>query len=318
MLLDPQVYAFYEKSIESRGFVPPALDFREMRKAADAAFNDKTEIIPIYKWEEIEEQGLRMRVYTPHRGLDPDKGRKLPGGSPVLLYFHGGGFIMHNIESHDALCRKLAVTLGFCVVSVNYRLAPEHPYPAAVEDAQKAYRWVLSNAEKRHWDTERICAGGDSAGATISAALALKLRDRKEGRLDGLLLLYGSYHAAEVMETESGKAFSGGDYVLPREMLEYCEKLYEGEGTDPDDPYYSPGKGTKWNDFPPCVFVHAGCDPLRDDGRAFARLLRDSGVKTGEIEASEMMHGFALYWWRFRRGEEILLEACERLTSFIK
>ncbi|MBQ3390401.1 MAG: alpha/beta hydrolase [Firmicutes bacterium] len=316
MLLDPQVYAFYEKSIESRGFMPPALDFSEMRKAADAAFNDKTQILPVYRWEDVKtEEGLRLRVYTPHRGLDPEKGRKLPGGNPVLMYFHGGGFIMHNVESHDALCRKLAVTLGACVVSVDYRLAPEHPYPAAVEDAEKAWRWIRESAAARDWDPQRIYAGGDSAGATISAALALKLRDRGEENLKGLLLLYGSYHAAEVMETESGRAFTGGDYVLPREMLEYCEKLHEGEDTDPMDPYYAPGRETRWEGFPPCVMVHAGCDPLRDDGKAFGKLLRDAGVPVQEITAEGMMHGFALYWWRFRRAEEILLEACRALIS---
>jgi acetyl esterase len=316
MLLDPQVYAFYEKSIESRGFMPPALDFREMRKAADAAFNDKTEILPIYRWEDVRtDEGLRLRIYTSHRGVDPDKGRKLPGGDPVMLYFHGGGFIMHNVESHDALCRKLAVTLGFCVVSVDYRLAPEHPYPAAAEDAHSAYRWILQNAEMRNWAPEKVYSAGDSAGATISAALALKLRDSGEGSLKGLLLLYGSYQAADVLSTESGRMFSGGDYVLPREMLEYCEKLYEGEGTDPMDPYYAPGKGTRWEEFPPCVIVHAGCDPLRDDGKAFGKLLRDAGVSVQEIAAEGMMHGFALYWWRFRRAEEILLEACRALIS---
>ena len=153
MQLDPQVYAFYEKNIKSRGFVPPALDVREMRKAADAAFNDKTQILPIYKWEEVRAENLRMRIYTPHRGLDPEKGRKLPDpGAPVLIYFHGGGFIMHNVESHDALCRKLAVTLGWYVVSVDYRLAPEYPYPAAVEDAEKAWRWARENAAERGWD----------------------------------------------------------------------------------------------------------------------------------------------------------------------
>lgn len=316
MQLDPQVYAFYEKNIKSRGFVPPALDVREMRKAADAAFNDKTQILPIYKWEEVRAENLRMRIYTPHRGLDPEKGRKLPDpGAPVLIYFHGGGFIMHNVESHDALCRKLAVTLGWYVVSVDYRLAPEYPYPAAVEDAEKAWRWARENAAERGWDPDRIYAGGDSAGATISSALALKLRDRGEENLKGLLLLYGSYHAEEVMETDSGREFSGGDYVLPREMLEYCESLYAGEHADPADPYYCPGRETDLENFPPCVIVHGGCDPLRDDGISFAKKLKKCKNDVREILAEGMMHGFALYWWRFRRGEEILLEACRELNK---
>ena len=181
---------------------------------------------------------------------------------------------------------------------------PKEEKPAFGQKVNVCKQTVTEALEKRQ---EELNAG----------ALVQKMESETLNSLQ-LQKLKTEVFIAEVMETESGEAFSGGEYVLPREMLEYCEKLYEGEGTDPEDPYYSPVKGTKWNDFPPCVFVHAGCDPLRGDGKAFARLLQNSGVKISEILASGMMHGFALYWWRFRRGEEILLHACERLCSFVK
>ena len=236
---------------------------------------------------------------------------------------------MHNIESHDALCRKLAVTLGFVVVSVGYRLAPEHPYPAALEDAEAAYRWVRAHAAANSWNAERIYAGGDSAGATISAALALKLAGSAAthgtadtaaahgqpdtAALSGLLLLYGVYGAVDPAASESCGEFGGGDFVLPKEMLEFCDRMYVGSA-DRTDPLLYPGLATDFSGFPPCVVVTADFDPLRDDGLAFADKVERAGIPVTRIRAEGMMHGFALHWHRFRRAEAILLQACSALT----
>ena len=344
MKLDEQVYAFYRPTIEKKGFCPPILDVKVMRAASDMTFNDKKEIIPIRSSRDVRipspdagsGESLRLRIFTPYEGNQ----------FPVLLYFHGGGFIMHNIESHDALCRKLALTLGFVVVSVGYRLAPEHPYPAAVEDAEAAYRWVRESAPAQGWNANKIYAAGDSAGATLSAALVLKLAGNatepgtQEGRLAepalaqgarpagsgtpaqnaaesalaGLLLLYGVYGAADLSTCESGRLFSGGDYVLPKEMLDFCDRLYVGNA-DRNDPLLYPGNAKDFRCFPPCVIVAADFDPLRDDSYAFADLLENAGVPVTRVRAAGMMHGFALHWHRFRRAEEILLKACSALVG---
>ena len=345
--LDEQVYAFYRSSIERKAFMPPRLDVKLMRAASDMTFNDRKEILPIWKTQDVEISGpLRLRVYTPHEG----------NTFPVLLFFHGGGFIMHNIESHDALCRKLAVTLGFAVVSVGYRLAPEHPYPAALEDAEAACRWVRSHAAENGWNADRIYAGGDSAGATISAALALKLAGSAAARepsdtaaalgqsdtaavrepsdsavalgqpdtaaavgqsdtaaLSGLLLLYGVYGAVDLVDSKSCREFGGGDFVLPQEMLEFCDRLYAGSADRIDSLLY-PGLATDFSGFPPCVVVTADFDPLRDDGLAFADKVERAGIPVTRIRAEGMMHGFALHWHRFRRAEATLLQACSALT----
>ena len=326
--LDDQVYAFYRSSIERKAFMPPRLDVKLMRAASDMTFNDRKEILPIWKTQDVEiPDSLRLRIYTPHEGK----------AFPVLLFFHGGGFIMHNIESHDALCRKLAVTLGFVVVSVGYRLAPEHPYPAALEDAEAAYRWVRAHAAANNWNADRIYAGGDSAGATISAALALKLAGSAargpadttaahelsdsaaalgqpdKAALSGLLLLYGVYGAVDLAASGSCGEFGGGDFVLPKEMLEFCDRLYVGSA-DRTDPLLYPGLATDFSGFPPCVVVTADFDPLRDDGLAFADKVERAGIPVTRIRAEGMMHGFALHWHHFHRAEAILLQACSALT----
>ena len=310
MKLDEQVYAFYKNSIENKAFNPPVFDVAQMRAAADLTHNDRKEILPIWKSEDVwipaAESGLdhdlRVRILTPHGG------EKLS----VLMYFHGGGFALHNVESHDSLTRKLAVTLGYAVVSVDYSLSPEHPYPVPVEEAEAVYRWIKASSESRSWNPDRIYAGGDSAGATICASLALRLADQKA--LRGMLLFYGSYWAADVPATESGKAFLGGDYVLPRELFDYSWEVYSGE-LSMEDPVLCPGKAEALECFPPCVVVHADCDPLRDDSLAFADKLERCGVTVKRVRAEGMMHGFVMYWYKFRKAEEIVLRACAALTE---
>ena len=320
--LDPEVAAFYA----GKKFDYRAATVEEMRRNADIAFNDSVERAAIFHTEKLSIPGpggpLPLRLYQPRPGEH----------LPVLLYFHGGGFLMHNLASHDSLCRMLAREGDCLVLSVGYRLAPEAPYPAAVEDAWAALKWTAGNIQRFHGDPNCILAGGDSAGANLSAALALLARDQDGGhgrnqdcsqkqdretqpdavswpRLSGLLLFYGTYGCLTPEESPSAQAFGGGDYVLPRPMLTLCEELYTPSSTAPEDPYRYPGRARDLSGLPPALCVTAEFDPLRDDGEAFARRLRESGNQVLSLRVSGMMHGFLLYWYRFARVQRVLRTA---------
>lgn len=329
--LDPEVAAFYA----GKNFDYRAATVKEMRRNADAAFNDSVERAAIYHTESLTIPGpggpLPLRLYQPRPGEN----------FPVLLYFHGGGFLMHNLASHDSLCRMLAREGNCLVLSVGYRLAPEAPYPAAVEDAWAAREWAAGNICRFHGDPNRILAGGDSAGANISAALALMDRDRhwdgkqdlnwhqdlgpkapqdagSRPRLAGLLLFYGTYGCLTPEESPSAQAFGGGDYVLPRPMLALCEELYTPAGLSPEDPYRYPGRARDLSGLPPALCVTAEFDPLRDDGEVFARRLQEAGNQVVPLRAPGMMHGFLLYWYRFSRVQGILRTAGRMIRQFAK
>ncbi len=306
--LDPEVAAFYQ----GKNFDYRAATVEEMRRNADAAFNDSVERAAIFHTEERTIPGpggpLPVRLYQPREGEN----------FPVLLYFHGGGFLMHNLASHDSLCRMLAREGDCLVLSVGYRLAPESPYPAAVEDACAALEWAAGNIHRFHGNPDCLLAGGDSAGANLSAALALKVRDRtreasgKTGfpaQLAGLLLFYGTYGCLSPEESPSVQAFGNGDYVLPRPMLALCEDLYTPATTAPDDPYRYPGQARDLTGLPPAFCVTAEFDPLRDDGEAFGRRLQEAGNWVIPLRVPGMMHGFLLYWYRFSRVQQVLRQA---------
>lgn len=335
MPLDPQVAAFYENKKKEQengkakdGF-PSVTSFsvKTMRKEADASFNDKQEILPIHFWEDREvwlapvetgQTGHAASVFSPDpipvRIYKPGEGKDYP----VLLYFHGGGFIMHNIASHDALCRKLAISCNSIVVSVQYRLAPEHPYPACIQDAWTVLNWTFRNAPSFGGDPRRIFTGGDSAGATISAALGLLSRDAGGPPIRLQMLFYGSFGCIPDETSPSVKAFGGGEYVLPRPMLDFCMKQYVPRDADPTDPYLYPGRAPFLHGLPPTICVTAEYDPLRDDGEAFARLLSESGNSVTWIRMDGMMHGFLLYWHKFDRANALLEQLGEKAADLLE
>lgn len=318
MALDPQVEEYYREKIKTKSFGLGTEDIALIRKGADETYNDRhvTETI----WRSRDTAAMRsgggsvpLRVYRPDGGA----------GKPVILYFHGGGFIMHNIASHDSLCRFIAKAADAAVVSVGYRLAPEHPYPAALEDGLAALSWTAENAESFGGDPGMIVLGGDSAGATISAAVALQ-----PGRPDiaALMLLYGMYGAVPVSESETVRRYGGGDFVLPKEMIEFCDRMYlsgapcaAGGRYDPGlDPYYyglMPGRAGCCDNVPPSYIISAEYDPLRQDGEAFAERMAECGVRVRQITARGMMHGFALLYDRFDRGAELLRRICREIRE---
>lgn len=318
---DPEVYEFYKEALEGAGFAAAfsAADIPRMREAeikGHAAHLDPYEVREKIDLT-IPRRGagsLPARVYVPEGAADA------AGQVPVILYFHGGGFIMGSIEDHDPLCGRLADAACAIVIAAEYRLAPEHPFPACIEDAVLLAEWTAENAARFGGDPERIMAAGDSSGATISAALALISKAASSGQaasanrgqapsipqISGLILLYGIYGCVGLQDSESAKLYGQGGYVLPVAAAEKMMQLYIPEGTDQNDERLWPGRAADLSGMPPAIIVTAEFDPLRDDGECFARRLKESGCNAELIRMEGMMHGFALYWQRFKKAEEML------------
>ncbi len=225
--------------------------------------------------------GLRVRVYTP-----PPTPRALP----VLLYLHGGGWAAGSIETHDPFCRLLAALAGVSIASVDYRLAPEHPHPAALEDAQAALQWVAEHAGEWGADPALLALGGDSAGGHLAAVLAMRrLLARSEPKLCALMLLYPvtdhpSAHHASYAENATG-------YGLEADTMRWYWGLYAPDA-DPDDPSLSPLRGPVFPELPPTLVMTAQYDVLRDEGIAYANKLRAARVAVTHRHSPDMHHDF--------------------------
>lgn len=207
---------------------------------------------------------------------------------PVLVYYHGGGGVVGSPRSHDGVCRFLAEHAQCLVVSVDYRLAPEHPYPAAVEDADAAFLAVVERAA--HWggDPQRVAVGGDSMGANLSAVVSLRRRDRGGPSPWIQLLVYPPTHA--YADLPSRRELADG-FILTRDLIRWFRDCYIGRA-DPLDPSISPLLAPSLRDQAPAIVVTAGYDPLRDEGDAYAQALAAAGVPTQHLTYPTLVHSF--------------------------
>ena len=212
-----------------------------------------------------------------------------PGALPTLVYYHGGGFVIGNIETHDSTCRRLANKSRCQVISVDYRLAPEHPFPAPIKDALAAFRYVRENAPALEADASRLAVGGDSAGGALAAVVCQSLRDAGETGPAFQMLIYPATDYSK--PSPSRKTFAEG-YSLTRELMEWFDKAYMPAGTDLADLRLSPLLAPDFKGLPPAFVLTAGYDPLRDEGRAYADRLIEAGVKTTYVNYPGTIHGF--------------------------
>ncbi|MDX6623761.1 MAG: hypothetical protein QOE75_1693 [Solirubrobacterales bacterium] len=225
---------------------------------------------------------LGARFYLP---------RHLPGGTPppLLVFYHGGGWVIGDLETHDGVCRFLAAAAGIAVLSIDYRLAPEHPFPAAIEDAWAAFCWAGANASDLGIDPARIAVGGDSAGGNMAAVVCLQGRD--EGLAPAFqLLLYPVTDSAD--DPRSRTLFADG-FMLTKGDMDLFEGHYVGPGTDVDDPRISVFKAPDLSGLAPAYVATAGFDPLRDEGEAYALRMREAGTKVALRRYPGAIHGFA-------------------------
>lgn len=227
---------------------------------------------------------ILLRVYTPVGLTDA---QTLPG----LMFFHGGGFVIGDLETHDDLCRALANGSGCRVVSVDYRLAPEHPFPAAVEDCWAATQYVAAHAAEFGIDPARLAVGGDSAGGNL-AAVAAQLAKRANGpALRYQLLIYPVTQLGAPVETRSMRENAKG-YFLEKEGMDWFTRLYCQEAAHRSDPRLSPLLCADLSGLPPAYLITAGFDPLRDEGRDYADKLDAAGVEVTYVNYPGMVHGF--------------------------
>lgn len=225
---------------------------------------------------------LRLRIYTP-AGLGT--GEALPG----LIYFHGGGLVAGSLDTHDGICRALAAACRGRLLSVDYRLAPEHPFPAAVADGCAATAWVAAHAAELGLDPERLIVCGDSAGATLAAVVCQAAAAGGQPRLAGQFLLCPIMDYAG--ETESRRSLAEG-YLVDRATLEHDLRHYLPPNADRDDPRVSPLRAAQLRGLPPTCVHTAEFDPLRDEGAVYAERLRSAGVASTYRCHPGMIHLF--------------------------
>lgn len=222
---------------------------------------------------------IAARLYTPlGAGVAP---------GPGLIYFHGGGFIVGDVASYESSCRRLAAHSRVRVLSVDYRLAPEHVFPAAHDDAQTALEWVVGHADDLGMDANCLAVGGDSAGGTLSAWLTHYARAR------GIMLAaqFLIFPLLQLVETKSKQRKSPDGHVLGVQALNAIRKLYVADA-DPADPRLSPLFCQNFKGLPPTLMVTAGLDPLKAEGQAYADKLAGAGVPVHSLHYRAMPHGF--------------------------
>ena len=211
------------------------------------------------------------------------------GAAPALIYIHGGGFVIGNIDSHDVLCRTLAQEAGFVVISVEYRLAPEHKFPAAVVDSIAATQWIADNASTLGIDPNRIFVGGDSAGGNLSAVVAIHARDTGGPKLAGQVLIYP---ATDFAMTHPSHLDPDTGALLTRSMIGWFRTQYLNGDKDVDDWRASPLRIKDFKSLPRTYVMTCGADPLHDEGAEYAERLRAAGVEVEYSHFPGQFHGF--------------------------
>jgi acetyl esterase len=246
---------------------------------------------------------IPIRVYEP----DADTAGGDEDGWPTLAFFHGGGFALGGLETHDLACRALANASGGLVASVDYALAPEAPFPAALEDCYAATEWLAGESDldgSPAIDPGRIAVGGDSAGGTLAAGVALLARDRDGPSIARQLLAYPVTDHA--FDTDSYTENASGYFLTRGDMQRFWDEYLETE-LDGHHPYAAPLRASGFADLPPATVLTCGFDPLRDEGRAFADRLEAAGVAVSRHEYPDMIHGFLSFlaepeWERAREA----------------
>jgi acetyl esterase len=208
---------------------------------------------------------------------------------PVLVYYHGGGWVIGDLETHDTLCRELANGAGCAVVAVDYRLGPEHRFPAAVDDCIAATRWVRSNAAALGVDPARLAVGGDSAGGNLAAVVTIALRDDGDPPIAFQLLIYP---ATDMRRTAPSHTSNGQGYVLTSDTITYFHDHYIDDAAHDLDWRASPLLHADLSKLPPALVLTAGFDPLRDEGAAYAEKLTAAGNRASYVCFERQIHGF--------------------------
>lgn len=245
---------------------------------------------------------IPVRVYTPEGN----------GPFPALVYFHGGGFVFGQLDDYDQICRELSGNVGCVVVSVDYRLAPEHKFPAAPEDCFAATKWVAANAASIGADADRIAVGGDSAGGGLAAVVAQLARDAKGPKLAAQLLVYPVTQAGEPTQSMIDNA---DGYLLTKADMEYFFNHYVRSADDAKDPRIAPMLTRDLSGLPPAWVVTCEFDPLRDEGEAYAAALAKAGVPVAATRIDGTIHASWNFFGVLEPGRRMMDEGIRWLRE---
>ena len=225
---------------------------------------------------------IPVRLYRPLGSTEAE-------ALPVLVYFHGGGWVIGDLDTHDSLCRELANGAGCAVVAVDYRMGPEHRFPAAVDDCIAATHWVRANAAALHLDAVRLAVGGDSAGGNLAAVVSIAARESGDLPIAFQLLIYP---ATDQHRSAPSHAENGQGYLLTSETMAYFTGHYIADSAQYADWRASPLLHENLANLPPALVVTAGFDPLRDEGKAYAERLTAAGNAASYVCFDRQIHGF--------------------------
>ncbi len=298
--LDPDMAAIAAAFMAAATPGPPDL---ALMRARIADYPLPTRSLPISRVEDLAIPGpagpLRARLYAP------------APGAPLMVFCHGGGWVLCSIESHDSLCRALADASGAAVLSIEYRLAPEHRFPAGFEDAAAALAWAAANAAALGCDPARLAVAGDSAGGNLAAAVAAAA-PAAGIRLAHQVLIYPALDPAQ-------RGASHARYhtcpILDAPTMGWFWAQYLAAPADRQDPRAAPGLALRLADFPPTTLVLAEHDPLLDDGLAFADALTAAGVPTEILRFDGVTHGFLSLFGLVAKAETAIGQIGERLRQ---
>jgi len=297
--LDPQARALIDKAIEAGNPEMYDLEPAEARtlfvELSRGVAPEKLEVAEVSdRHIKGPNGGIRVRVYSPMNES---------ASLPALVYFHGGGWVIGDLETHDAVCRWLSVRAQCVVVSVDYRMGPEHKFPAAVEDCVAATKWVLSGRDLANVDPRAVAVGGDSAGANLAAVVTHELKDSSSTPLSFQLLIYP---ATDLTRAEASQKDLAKGYRLTGVLMDWFINHYLNRAEERIDPRASPLFANNFSNLPPALVITAGFDPLRDEGLRYNEKLEAAGVATHYRCYDGMIHGFMSMGGWLDKGNEAL------------
>ncbi|MDR9865669.1 MULTISPECIES: alpha/beta hydrolase [Pseudomonas] len=293
MSLHPELNAFLDLAEESQADGPGPFHLSTPAQAREA-FERTTEQL---RWGAPSQVACVTLPYTARDGASLELRLYRPANTqaealPVLVYFHGGGYVVGSLQSHDGVCREFCARTPCAVLSVGYRVAPEHKFPTPLNDGADALAWLAQHAAAEGLDVTRVAFGGDSVGATLATVLALQSAREPHSLAIRPCLQLLCYPVTDASTSSPSTELFGEGYLLESETLEWFYRHYANDAADRLDWRFSPLLATDFQGMAPAVIALAGHDPLLDEGRAYARRLQEQGVSVELIEYNGLIHDF--------------------------
>ena len=289
-----KVLDFIPKYDSSHKVIP-----EEHRKIFDAPILPVEKRVQVYSVEEqtvpTSEADIPVRIYTP----------KKADSYPVLMYFHGGAFFSGDLESHDEVVRPICMESGYKVIAVDYRLAPEHPFPAALNDCYNVTKWATEHKDELQWDGKNLAVAGDSSGGNLVAAISLMARERKEFTLTKQVLFYPSLDLDYSEFRYPSLTENGTGYFVESAQLAELNSFYLLGDVNTDNPLVSPIREKNLESLPKSLIITAEYDPFRDEGELFAENLKRSGVSVELKQYEGVTHGFLGKWTHLEEYKDV-------------